>query len=75
MDCLKINSDETFNVVKRVDVVVGDEFVYDTQKLRRNLIVTEVLTQRPEKGIYIDDSNRRQWANVKAENNPNKTKK
>ncbi len=66
---LKTNKDDSADVVSETTVCIGHEFIIERKDKSLRRKVTGVIEQRKERGIYINESNRRFWAKVNHESN------
>jgi hypothetical protein len=67
MDTLKIYEENIADVVSILEPNIGDEFTVKPSANGKPVlgIISQILELRKEKGIYKDESNRRNWFKVK----------
>jgi len=61
---LKTNKDKSLDIVCENEVSVNDEFHIQVGDKLVKKSVSEIIEQRKERGVYIDENNRRFWAKV-----------
>lgn len=60
--------DGTLDLVNHSEMNIGDEFNHSYNSIDKKQIygvITEIIEQRKERGIYSDETNRRFWAKVR----------
>lgn len=72
IDILQKNRDNTIDCVQLEEIKVGDEFPFGFDQNNRPMYahVTEIHEQRKERGTYLDESRRRNWAKISWKYNP-----
>lgn len=62
---LQKNTNGTFDVVCKSEITIGNDVIIGQHEGKPIVKkVSEIYEQRKEKGIYVDEGNRRNWANV-----------
>jgi len=66
IDLLINYKDGKMGVVCKEEIKVGDEIIlgYTNDRKPITQVIKEVHEQRKERGVYVDESNRRNWAKV-----------
>lgn len=66
MNVLLNRKNDIYDLVHNAEIMIGDEFFDDTISQPPRRVIVEIFEQRPERGTYKDESNRRIWAKIKS---------